>query len=137
MTSTERGGSVDALGLERTVLVVDADSAIVRLVAKYLARSGFNVLTAGSAEEAIAVAQAHGGRIDLLLAEVMLSPVSGVAVANYLRKRRAGVHVIYTCAYLPNGVQEGLEASGNVILKKPFPVSSLAQKIKEVLEKEG
>lgn len=73
MTSTERGGSVDALGLERTVLVVDADSAIVRLVAKYLARSGFNVLTAGSAEEAIAVAQAHGGRIDLLLAEVALT----------------------------------------------------------------
>ena len=115
---------------ERTLIVVDADPAIVRLVASHLVRSGFTVLTAGSAVDAIALAEAHAGKIDLLLTEVMLQAMSGVELTAYLKRRRAGIRVIYMCSYLPSEVQEEVEESGKVILNMPFSLKTLADKIR-------
>jgi CheY-like chemotaxis protein len=128
---TDRGTNPNVSG--RTILVVDDDKAIVGLISNYLLRTGFGVLCARSAAEAITVAEAHVGRIDLLLADVMMSGMTGLELGAYLNKRRDGIRVIYMSGYVPAEVQRELALTGAPILTKPFSLADLAETIRDLV----
>src|SRR5205823_3003336 len=121
---------------ECTGLAVDDDDDIVSLVSNYLARNGFTVLFARSAAEAIAIAEAHLGRIDLLLTDVLMTGMTGPELATYMRKRRGGIRVIYISGYLPPEIQGDLATTGSIILSKPFSLADLAQNIRAMVRRD-
>ena len=136
MKSNESGRTVDSIAPEYTIMLVDADIAIVKLISNFLARNGFGVLSASSSEEAIAVAEAHLGRIDLLLTEVLMTGMLGTEIAAYLLTRRPGIKVMYMSGYLPPEIQDEIAASGSPIFTKPFALAQLAKSIRTLLGRE-
>jgi len=119
-----------------TLLIVEDETAVRNLVASSLRNEGYRLLLAASAEEALAIVEAHGGAIDLLLTDAIMPGQSGIELARTLVARRPGLPVILMSGY----TEETLPAGGDLepamtLLPKPFTPRDLRQRIRWVLEK--
>jgi CheY-like chemotaxis protein len=81
------------------VLVVDDEPEIVRLVTRMLEPEGYQLLTANSGVDAVAVAAASTRPIDLLLTDLHMPEMSGRALSTELRKTQLGLRVVYLTAH--------------------------------------
>ncbi|MCL4368556.1 MAG: PAS domain S-box protein [Actinobacteria bacterium] len=126
----DTAGSDDA-----TILVVEDELAVLSLTTRVLERQGYEVLGAGSPDEAVALFDRHPTRIDLILSDVMLPGMSGRAMVELLL-RRQGVtpRILYMSGYARNAiVHEGRLDEGLSFLEKPFTPDTLVRKVREVL----
>src|SRR6202042_943035 len=85
--------------VRETILLVEDEAGIRALVRKILRRENYNVLEAGSAEEAMAMAAAAPGPVDLLPTDVMLPGASGRELAERIRETRPERKVLYISGY--------------------------------------
>ena len=118
-----------------TILLAEDDERIRTLDARALSRRGYTVLPARDAVEAQRIAASHGGRIDLLLTDVVMPGLNGYELAEELRRTQPGLKVLYTSGYTEDSetLQE-LQKAGVAFIQKPYAPLSLAQKVREVLE---
>jgi CheY-like chemotaxis protein len=120
--------------VRETILLVEDEAGIRALVRKILRRENYNVLEAGSAEEAMAMASAAPGRIDLLITDVMLPVASGRELAERIRETRQDLKVLYISGYTDDdAVRTGAIPPGSRFLQKPFTLGALVGKVKESL----
>jgi two-component system cell cycle sensor histidine kinase/response regulator CckA len=111
-----------------TVLIVEDEEALRRVVDRILTDEGYTVLTAASGEEALELAAAEDGRIDLLVSDVVLGGMTGPQLATSLRARRPGLKVLLMSGYA--GMPVG---SVDDFLPKPFSPFELARRIRRLL----
>jgi PAS domain S-box-containing protein len=119
-----------------TILVVEDEDILRELAQLTLEESGYCVLLASRAEEAVDVARETRGRIDLLLSDVVLpGDMNGVALASRLEEERPGLRTLLMSGYTGDIVDRHLIESGNrAFIQKPFTPSALATRIREVLD---
>ncbi|MGH9861890.1 MAG: response regulator, partial [Candidatus Acidiferrales bacterium] len=118
-----------------TLLVVEDEEGLRRLISESLRSRGYTVITACDGREAFELAEANGQRIRLLLTDVVLPQMSGGEVARQLTALYPTLRVIYMSGY----TDRGLGANGDLqpglhFLQKPFSLKALAAKIREVLD---
>jgi hypothetical protein len=119
-----------------TILLVEDEPGIRGLVRKILRREAYNVIEAGSAEEAMAMATPEAGRIDLLVTDVMLPKLTGRDLAEHLRAARPDMKVLYISGYTDDdAVRAGAIPPGARFLQKPFTLGALVDKVRESLAK--
>lgn len=126
--------SADLNGGRETVLVVD-DEALVRDVTKEMLESlGYQVLAAGDGEEALSLYRAEGGRIDLVILDMIMPGMGGGEVYDALRSLDPGVRVILSSGYSLDGQAREIMGLGiREFLQKPFRFEDLSGKIRSVL----
>jgi signal transduction histidine kinase len=117
-----------------TLLLVE-DGAMVRAMVRELLESfGYSVLEAGDGMEALRVAEAHGGPIDLLLSDVVMPGMSGRKLKDAIRETRPGLRVLFMSAYAEETVLRlGVDAEDCDFIQKPFLPDALGEKIGEML----
>jgi CheY-like chemotaxis protein len=126
----------DAPGGEETLLVVEDDEAVRQTICRLLQSLGYRVLSAGSGPEAIARAAGHGGPIDLLVSDVIMPQMNGRQVYDELAAARPGLRVLFISGYTDDVIVEhGVLEPGLDYLPKPFTVSQLAIKVREVIDR--
>ena len=125
---------VSARGRE-TILLVENEPALRELMRRFLVGSGYRVLSAANADEAIAAGATHSTPIDLLLTDVVMPGMSGFALASHIAELRAETKILYVSGYAGDYemIKEGLVDSKRPYLLKPFTQNDLLQKIVEVL----
>jgi two-component system cell cycle sensor histidine kinase/response regulator CckA len=116
----------------RTILIVDDERAVRDLVATALRRAGFEVRTAGSAEEALDLEAVHP--VDLLVTDVILPKISGPELASRIRTRSPHTRVLFMSGYTGNALSGEDLRDGNSFLPKPFGTTTLLQRVQEVLD---
>ncbi len=118
-----------------TILLVE-DEELVRSAARtILLRQGYGVLDAASASEALAVAKAHAGNIDLLLSDVVMPQMAGPELAALLCRARPEVRVLFMSGYADDSrLHQRVLDSGALLLQKPFTFESLSRRVREVLD---
>jgi two-component system, cell cycle sensor histidine kinase and response regulator CckA len=118
-----------------TLLLVEDEEGVRDLIREWLSGHGYEVLTAGNGVEALEVSSGFDGRIDLLLADVVMPQMGGPALAKRLTTLRPETRVIYLSGYADEalGDRQVLEA-GAAFLQKPFPLESLVRKVREILD---
>ena len=122
-----------ALGKE-TILLVEDQGEVRKLVRELLIRQGYQVLEADSGKDALAVAKQHGGPIHLLLTDVVMPGMGGREVARQLTARMPKLRVIYMSGYPDNEITESADAEeGLLFLQKPFTPDALKRKIRDAL----
>ncbi|MFN0249880.1 MAG: ATP-binding protein [Kofleriaceae bacterium] len=108
----------------RTILLVEDESPIRRLVQRVLNADGYVVLSAEHAEQALSLVKSHHGRIDLLLTDVVLPGMSGPVLFDRLRE-----HTIERVIFMSGHARDALKGStlpgGASFLPKPFTVADL------------
>jgi PAS domain S-box-containing protein len=119
-----------------TVLVVE-DEGLVRMTAVHLLEDlGYRAVEAASGEEALRLADAHEGRIHVLLTDMVLPGMSGRELAQALRSRRSDVHPVFMSAYPPELlVQQRRLTPGCLALEKPFDERELAVTLRTALRR--
>jgi two-component system cell cycle sensor histidine kinase/response regulator CckA len=118
-----------------TLLLVEDEEGVRDLIREWLSGHGYEVLTAGNGVEALEVSSGFDGRIDLLLADVVMPQMGGPALAKRLSTLRPETRVIYLSGYADEalGDRQVLEA-GAAFLQKPFALESLVRKVREILD---
>lgn len=123
-----------AVGITRTVLLVDDEAAVRKITAEFLKMSEFEVLQAGSGMEAIEIAQEHQGPIHLLLTDFTMPFMDGRQVAEKISKMRPETSVLYMSGNIEQVVVEELSTAEKVnFIHKPFSSTSLSDKVRQVL----
>jgi len=128
-------GAPAASPQRETILVVDDEANIRALVAKILRREAYNVLEAGSSQEAFAVASAHQGPVHLLVTDVVLPGESGRQLAERMRQALPSLKVLYISGFSGDeSVRTGNFPPGSEYLQKPFALGALLAKVREALD---
>ena len=119
-----------------TVLLVEDDANVRRLIRVTLERFGYTVLEADDATSALDLAEAHKGRIDLLLSDVIMPGMSGRSLAEALRNRGHLDRVLFMSGYSAETLHAPGDRPGTApLLHKPFTPKELAARVRDVLDK--
>jgi CheY-like chemotaxis protein len=134
----ETGAGPEVIRRQRgteTVLVVEDEDDVLRLVAGVLEHHGYTVLPAALPQEAIALCTSHAGVIDLLLTDAVMPQMSGLALAERAGRMRPDLKVLMMSGYGEDALEgRGLAGPGGAFLSKPFTPTVLTRKIREVLD---
>jgi two-component system cell cycle sensor histidine kinase/response regulator CckA len=117
-----------------TVLLVEDEDAVRKLVHSILQRNGYRVLEAKDGADALRIAEQQLA-IDLLLTDVVMPHMSGAETAARLLKVRPGLKLLYMSGYTDNAVVlHGVLRSETAFLQKPITPAALLAKVREVLD---
>jgi two-component system, cell cycle sensor histidine kinase and response regulator CckA len=120
---------------EETILLVEDELVVRRLVAEILESNGYTVLQAGDGPSALELLRRHTGPLDLLVTDVVMPGMSGPDVAGAVAAMRPGTQVLYISGYTDSSVgQHGVREPGIAFLRKPFAADVLTRKVREVLD---
>lgn len=118
----------------KTILVVDDEPEILNFVATALRRSGFAVLRAQSGEAALEQFDRSEVPIDLLLTDVVMPGMSGPMLVDRLLSLQPNLPVLFMSGYDDRQVvQRYVLKEGFALLPKPFDITALHAKIRDLL----
>jgi len=122
------------IGGKETILVVDDDLHVRKVLMRSLTRQGYRVLEAADPQTAAKLHAEANGNVDLLVADVMLPRTTGTALARELLARSPKLRVLL----ISGNPAENLQALGAPeqasFLRKPFGPKDLAQRVRQLLD---
>jgi CheY-like chemotaxis protein len=118
-----------------TILLVEDEDMVRKLVRVTLEREGYTLLDAGGPDEAQRICENHQGFIHLMITDVVMPRSSGRELADRVALLRPEMKVLYMSGYTGNAILNSgvLDKAAN-FLQKPFSPQMLARKVREVLE---
>jgi DNA-binding response OmpR family regulator len=119
----------------KTILVVEDEMKIARVVRDYLERAGFDVVVVGNGEAALASARAN--RPDLVVLDLGLPGMDGMDVARSLRRNHETPIVMVTARGDETDRIVGLELGADDYVVKPFSPRELVARVRAVLRRSG
>ena len=118
-----------------TILLAEDEESLRRLTARILEQHGYDVISAETATEAVEIAERNGRKIHLLLTDMVMPELSGIALAERVCELVPEIRVLYMSGYADAVVtRNGALIEGSAFLEKPFGSSELAAKVRETLD---
>jgi len=122
-------------GRGETVLLAEDERQVRDVVERQLAAEGYQVLVAADGREALEVAEAHRGGIDVLLSDVVMPHLSGPDLAREFRERNPEAVVIFMSGYSEEAVvRQGDLGDRSAFVQKPYSPAELAGTIRRLLD---
>ena len=119
---------------EKTILVVDDETNLLKTVRDFLVYKGYRVITAVDGEEALK--KAHLTKPHLILLDIMMPKIDGFGVCKMLKKEEAFRQipiVMLTAKAQPIDVSTGYEVGADIYLVKPVELDILSNTIERFL----
>ena len=118
-----------------TVLLAEDEAEVRVLARQVLEDGGYRVLEARGGGEALELARGHDGPVHVLVTDVVMPGMNGLALARRLKADRPGVRVLYISGYaeLPPLTAE-LREQGSAFLAKPFRARELTVAVRLLLD---
>ena len=133
-TENAAPGAALARGME-TILLVEDEDMVRRLVRRTLEGCGYRILEATDGVAALDIC-GDGTPIALLITDVVMPRMSGRELAGRLSASRPGLRVLFMSGYTDTAVtQHGMLDDATDFLQKPFTIQTLAEKVREVLDR--
>ena len=126
-------GPLPGAGRGETILVVEDDQQVRGVAGRILAAHGYAVIEAEGGEDALAVVAA-GEHVDLLLADVVMPGMSGVELAERLRRTQPELPVLHMSGYANGNSGRDLSLELPELLEKPFSATDLLVRVRALLE---
>ncbi len=125
-------------GQGETILVVEDQAEVLRLVGAILERLNYRALTASNGQEALAVYDAHGNEIALVLTDVVMPNVGGLELIRAVRKKDPEARIVAMTGYPPDELKRAFP-SMDIFgwLEKPLSLDRVAQVVSEALKEKG
>jgi len=117
-----------------TILVVEDEDEIREIVSDYLQHQGYTILHASDGIKALDIAKHYKGVIHLLVTDVVMPNLGGQELAQDLKQLRPRTKVLFTSGYPEHTALNDAPADHGVILQKPYPLSVLANRIRQILD---
>jgi two-component system cell cycle sensor histidine kinase/response regulator CckA len=121
-----------------TILLVEDEEGLRALNARGLASRGYSVLEAGNGVEAIAVLAQNGGRVDLVVSDVVMPEMDGPTMLKEMRKSNPALKIIFVSGYAEEAFAKSLPPNDDrkqfSFLPKPFTLKQLVGAVKEAMQ---
>src|SRR5882762_687659 len=118
--------------VDETILVVDDDQPVRRVVVHFfLELAGFRVLEACSGAEALELFHANAAQVRLLLTDLNISGISGIELANQIRRQRPSLPIVFLSGAIPPF--SATTPRGCLSIDKPFRVRELVRCVQQAL----
>jgi len=117
-----------------TILLVEDEPGVRRLISQMLLLTGYSVLEAANGTEAIALTEECKHTIDLLLTDIVMPFMSGGELAERLGREHPQMRILFTSGYMDDGVVREVVSIGAQFLPKPFSPDTLVRKVRQVLD---
>ena len=122
-------------GSGETILLVEDDLAVLKLVKKTLKGFGYSVLTADSPGKAIKLAEGYPDKIHLLITDVIMPEMNGRELSERLQSQYSDLKCIFMSGYTANAIaHHGVLDKGMLFIQKPFSKTDLAKIVRKVLD---
>ena len=115
------------------MLVVEDETSLRSMIQEVLEEAGCTVLAAGSSEDALAVARAHGGTIDALVTDLVLPRMGGRELAAQVAAMHTALRVLFMSGYTEDYAAERAPSEGAQFLQKPFTLERLVESVGALL----
>jgi two-component system cell cycle sensor histidine kinase/response regulator CckA len=120
---------------QQTLLVVDDQSQLLRLLVRVFEKHGSRVLSAESVPEADEVLAAHAQEIDALVLDVIIPPAGVDPLLSRMGSLRDDVGVVLTSGEeLGSALRQRLESLGGVFLRKPFAPAAVVDAVRTAID---
>ncbi len=132
----EKKRSKKVLTGNEKILFVDDEDMIINETSELLETLGYSVLVATSGKEAIKIYQENNQKIDLVILDIIMPEMGGGEVYDNLKRINPQIKVLLSSGYsLDSSAANILERGCNGFIQKPFNLTQLSQKVREVVEK--
>jgi len=120
---------------EETILFAEDEAALLRAAQRGLERLGYRVLPARDGAEALRLFHAHETDIDLVISDSVMPRLGGADVYDALRAHEPPIRFLMASGYSPGaGLTKDLPTVAVPFLRKPYTLTELAQRVREVLD---
>lgn len=119
-----------------TILLVEDEPAVARLVCRVLGKCGYQVLQAADPSEAMRLASTHDGPIDLLLTDVVMPGTSGMELSRQLSQKQKHLKVLFISGYSDRVSEAMTHIEPDRLLTKPFSTASLVRTVRRSLDQD-
>jgi len=129
----EKAGQGAARGHE-AILLVEDEGQVRRFAAQVLESLGYTVLQAANGNEALERLEKDPAAVDLLISDLIMPDLGGIALANLARRKHPGLPVLFISGYSEGAlVRHEMGEVGAAFLQKPFSLQDLAEKVRDML----
>jgi two-component system cell cycle sensor histidine kinase/response regulator CckA len=118
-----------------TILLVEDEDTVRSVASRVLLNQGYTVIQARNGEEALQLLDELGDTIDLILTDMVMPDMGGLALAGQLRERWPDLKLVYMSGYAEGDkLEPGTQEFQTSFLQKPFSAENLVLKVREVLD---
>jgi len=117
----------------KKVLVVDDNEDVLKTITKYLEQKNYNVIAATNGLDALKMLEAENGNFDLLITDLVMPSISGVAVISIVKERYPKVPIIAITGWGEHPEALATEAKADIVLEKPFELDEFNRIIQDLL----
>ena len=135
VNETAAPAAADGPAMKRTVLVVDDEAAVRRVVGRILARANFDVLEAEQAEAALEIVRS-GREVHAVVTDVIMPGLTGAALRDRLREEGFGMPMVFMSGYMSENVAREALGRERYFVRKPFDAAELVEQVKGALSAE-
>jgi PAS domain S-box-containing protein len=123
-------------GGNESILLVEDETQVRHVAARMLKKLGYTVHEAQDGEQAVAFLERTDEPVDLLLTDVVLPKMGGPALADHVSRLGRGIRILFSSGYSDDVMLQHRLLEGEVtLLQKPFTSETLAEKVREVLDR--
>jgi DNA-binding NtrC family response regulator len=123
------------MSTSQTILVVDDEPDILRLVEAILTGQGYNVIPAKGSESAVRIFERMPKKPDLILTDVVMPGMSGPMLVEHLLQLDPDIRVLFMSGYDDRQVvQKYVVEKGFALISKPFTPQSLGASVASMLQ---
>jgi len=134
-TSGPRAAVAASKAQSETVLVVDDEEDIRKMVQETLQDRGYRALVGAGSQDALRLAETHTGPLHLLVTDVVMPEMSEKELAERVKAKHPQVKVLFMSGYTSNVMlNHGVNGETLAFVEKPFTPATLARKVREVLD---
>ena len=117
-----------------TVLLVEDSDVVREVIVRMLEADGFTVLPASCGEDALSISRRRDMSFDLLLTDIVMPEMSGVELADRLKRERPGMRILFMTGYAEEAVvNEGFLGKHGECIGKPFTQEQITKRVREIL----
>jgi len=117
-----------------TILLVEDEEGLRALNARGLSSRGYTVLEAGNGVEALEIFNENGGKVDLVVSDVVMPEMDGPTLLKELREKNPELKIIFVSGYAEEAFEKSLPKGQQFnFLAKPFTLKQLIAQVKETM----
>lgn len=120
--------------MRKTILLVDDQADVRRILKRMLSSLGYAVLTAEGGDNALSLEREHEGRIDVLLTDLEMPGMDGRQLAAELRRRRPDIGVLFLSGQPDDSAPDASAADESDFLLKPCTMNELSRSLSRLIE---
>jgi CheY-like chemotaxis protein len=118
-----------------TVLLSEDEQDVREIAREFLESGGYTVIEAKNGKEAMELAAQHGGKIDLLVTDMVMPGMTGQELAVRLQREYPGLAVVFMSGYSEHAATEMANADPSVrLMTKPFSRAAMLRTVREILQ---